>query len=387
VRPWVVALVALAACSRPAKDNDEVAPVDSAHADERAHGGLPKRVRLPPNVIADAKIETTPVSMEVLATTLGLAGDIVADPDKSARVSSPVAGHLESVSVKEGSHVKKGDALAVLRVPDLGKVRGAYLATGAKARTARSNAERLKALLDQRLTSEQAYLDAKAEADSLDAESMALGDQLNAMGAGTGGGADFLLTLRAPLAGTVIARDAVVGQPVTTEQVLASIADLSEVWFLGRVFEKDLGRLAEGSPAEVTLNAYPTQHFEGTLERLGQQIDPVARTLTARVRLTNKDQLLRVGLFGVARIGLAQCEKREPGLIIPRTALSEIAGKQVVFVQEADGDYELHEVTVGDSALGRVQILTGLREGERVVSSGAFTLKSSVLKASLAEDE
>ena len=381
-RAWI--LVLLVACSKPSKD-DGPATEGSAHADETAHEGLPKRIRLTPDIVRDAKIETLPVTKEVLATTLGLAGEIVADPDRSAKVSSPVPGHLENVHFKEGDQVKRGDALATLRVPDLGRIRGAYAATAAKAQAARANAGRLKSLLDQRLTSEQSYLDAKTEADALDAEANALSVQLGGMGAG--GGAGFLLTLRAPVAGTIISRDAVVGQPVTTDQVLANIADLGEVWFLGRVFEKDLGRLAEKSPAEVTLNAYPKDQFEGSLERLGQQIDPVARTLTARIRLTNRDQKLRVGLFGVARIGLAQCEKRESAIVIPRTALVDIAGKQVVFVQEADGDYEVHDVTLGDSALGKVEVINGLREGEKVVVQGAFTLKSAVLKSSLTEEE
>jgi cobalt-zinc-cadmium efflux system membrane fusion protein len=371
-----------AACTHARKgDPDKAAPSASA-TDE--HKGLVRRVRLPASVVADAHIETKPVTKEILATTLGLAGEIVSDPDRSARVASPVAGRLETVSFREGAHVAKGDPLVTLRVPDLGKVRSAYAATTARSKTARTNADRLKALLDQRLTSEQTYLDAKAEADALEAEAHALGDQLSAMGAG---GSDVLLPIRAPIAGIVIARNAVVGEPVNTDRVLASIADLSEVWFLGRVFEKDLGRLAEGSPAEVTLNAYPQQHFEGTLEQLGQTIDPVARTLTARVRLKNRDGLLRVGLFGVARIGLAQCERREPGLIVPRTAITEITGKQVVFVKQPDGEYVMHDVGVGDSALGKVEILTGLREGEEVVTSGVFTLKSTVLKASLADDD
>ncbi len=378
------ALTVLVACSNGGKgDADKAAPSASA-GDE--HKGLVKRVRLPASVVADAKIEVKPVTTEILATTLGLAGEIVADPDRSARVSSPLAGHLETVSVREGAHVTKGDPLVVLRVPDLGKVRSAYAATTVRAKTARSNAGRLKALFDQRLTSEQNALDAKAEADALDSEARALGEQLGAMGAGAAG-SDFLLTIRAPVSGVVISRNAIVGEPVTTDKVLASIADLEEVWFLGRVFEKDLGRLAEGLPAEVTLNAYPQQQFDGTLEQLGQTIDPVARTLTARVRLKNRNNLLRVGLFGVARIGLAQCEKREPGLIVPRTAITEITGKKVVFVREPDGEFVMHEVGVGDSALGKVQILTGLREGEPIVTNGVFTLKSAVLKASLADDD
>ncbi|CAN5177991.1 efflux RND transporter periplasmic adaptor subunit [soil metagenome] len=381
----IVVLLLVLACSKPATTDATPASSESGHVDESEHPALPRRVHLSPDVIRDAKIEAIPVSMEILATTLGLAGEIVADPDRSAKVSSPVAGRLEEVRFKEGAEVKKGEALATLRVPDLGRVRGAYAATAAKAKAAHTNSDRLKSLLDQRLTSEQSYVDAKTDADALDAEATALAEQLGAMGAGSGAG--FLLTLRAPTGGTIIARDAIVGQPVATDQILASIADLGEVWFLGRVFEKDLGRLAENAPGEVTLNAYPQDRFDGVLEHLGQQIDPVARTLTARVRLTNRAGMLRVGLFGVARIGLANCEKREPGLIVLRTAVIEVANKSVVFVEEPDGDYEMHDVVVGDSALGKVQIVTGLREGERVVVRGAFTLKSVVMKSNLAEEE
>lgn len=76
-----------------------------------------------------------------------------------------------------------------------------------------------------------------------------------------------------------------------------------------------------------------------------------------------------------------------PALVVPRTALTEVAGKTVVFVHHKDGDFELHEVVLGASALGRVEIASGLREGEEVVTSGAFTLKSAVLKSTIAEEE
>ncbi len=190
---WLLAVV-LAGCS---KDKGvETKTGAPAHSDEPEHSGLPTKITLAPNVVLDAKILTAPVTREVLATTIGLAGEIVADPDNSARVSSPVAGHIETVDFKEGMKVKKGDTLATLRVPDLGKLRGAFAATAAKARTARSNADRMKALLEQRLTSEQASLNASAEADALEAEANAQSQQLHAMGVG---GSAFLLTLRAPI--------------------------------------------------------------------------------------------------------------------------------------------------------------------------------------------
>lgn len=354
---------------------------------EHEHESLPKTVHLSPAVFRNAKLEVAPAAKELLGANIVLPGEVVADPDRSARISSTVPGRVEDVRFRDGALVKKGDVMVVVRVPDLGKVRGAYTATTGKAKAARANADRLKDLVENRLASQQAYLDAEAEAQSLDAEAKALGEQLAAVGAGGGGGAGVLLNLRAPLTGVVIKRDAVVGQPVTAEQTLGSIADLSEAWFLGRVFEKDLGRLHEGARAEVELNAYPAEHFDGTIELLGQQIDPIARTLTARIRITNRRGLLRIGLFGGARVESGDEKPKEPVLVVPRSALTEIAGKPVVFVRTGDETFEVHELVVGESAVGKVQVLTGLKEGEPIVTRGVFTLKSIVLKGTFGEED
>lgn len=372
--------------ARPAAPKTEEKADASAHRDEPEHEDLPKRVRLAKDVIADAKIQTAPVTKEVLAVTLTLPGEISADPDKSARVSSAVAGRLVDVRFKEGSAVKKGDVLAVVRVPEIGRVRSAYNGTAARATSARVNADRLAPLAEKGLASKQDALAAKAEADALEAEARALNEQLGALGMGTsGGGSD--LVLRAPVAGIVVVRDAMVGQPVTTEQTIATIADLSEAWFLARVFEKDLGRLEAGARADVQLNAYPKERFAGSVEYLGRQIDPVARTVTARIRLANRRDLLRIGLFGNARVATGEEATKAPRLVILRTAIADIGGKPVVFVRHADDDFELHEVVVGESALEKVEILSGLREGEQVVVEGVFTLKSVVLKGTIAEEE
>ncbi len=363
-------------------------PAPSAHADEEEHSALPRKVRLPASVVADAKIKTAPVQRELLAATLALPGEIAADPDRSARLSTPVPGRLVHVSFKEGAVVKKGDVLALVRIPELAKLRAANAATGAKAASARANAGRLEALLAKGLTSTQEAMSAKADADALDAETGALAEQIRVLGIGAGdarGGSE--LALRAPLSGTVVARSAIVGQPVSADETIATITDLSEVWFVGRVFEKDLRRLREGARADVELNAQPDEHFAGSVEYIGQQIDPSARTVTARIPLTNRDKLLRIGLFGTARVATGETEKRAPTLVVPLTAIVEIAGKQVVFVRHADGDYEIHDVVLGESALGKIEIASGLREGELVVVEGAFTLKSVVLKSTLTEEE
>lgn len=381
----VVLSCALAlSCSKKQGEHREEkpAPAGSTNEDESEREALPSKVRIADSVIADAKIRTAPATREPLALVLSLPGELAADPDKSARVSSPVAGRIERVDFKEGSQVKKGDLLAQIKIPELGKLRAESSAAGAKAQAARSNADRLRALREQRFASDQDVLNAEAEARALEEESRGLQEQIAAFG---GGGGASTLSLRAPVSGVVLSRDAIVGQPVTAEQTIASIADLSELWFLGRVFEKDLARLHVGAQAEVTLNAYPGERFLGAVEYVGRQIDPGSRTVTARVRLTNRDDVLKVGLFGTARV--ATGEHEAPALVVPTDAIADIAGNSVVFVRQPDGAFEVHPVTPGRIAPGKTEILSGLREGAEVVVEGVFTVKSAVLKSTFGEEE
>ena len=391
-RAWLCGVVVcLAACdtAQPAATHERHPPGVSApeHSDEPAHEELPKLVRLSPQVIADAQIHASPVQRERLPSTLALPGEVAADPDKSARLSSPIPGRIDSVRFQEGDNVKQGQLLATIAVPNLGRLRAEQAAAAARAAAARANAERLEQLLAQRLTAAQTYRDALAQAEALELEARSAAQHLEALGLGEPRGNPSQLSLRAPFAGAVVSRNAVLGQPVVADEVLAEIIDLSEVWFLGRVFEKDLGRLRLRSKAEVELNAYPRERFAGVVEYIGQRVDPVARTVTARIRLSNRNDRLRIGLFGNAYVALEEVAQREPLLVVPRSALTEVARKQVVFVQHPDGDFELHEVVLGRAAVGKVEVVSGLREGERVVDQGVFTLKSAVLKSTFTEEE
>ncbi|MBK8213742.1 MAG: efflux RND transporter periplasmic adaptor subunit [Myxococcales bacterium] len=386
VTTLALAFVALPACkgkSAPEKADEPRATEDGGEAE---HDELPKVVKLDPEPRARAGIRSEPAKKETLAKTLTLSGEIVADPDRTAKVSSPVAGRLERVAMREGAVVKKGDVLAELRVPDLGRARGALLSATAKAKAARANEARLKGLFESKMTSEQSYLDAKAEADARDAESRALAVELSGLGAG-GGEGGVLLALRAPVAGSVVARDAVVGQPVAPEQVLGQITDLAQVWFLGRVFEQDLSSLTVGAKADVVLNAFPRTTVPGVVEAIGQKVDPGARTVVARIRLENPSGNLRLGLFGKGLVAIPELAAAEPVLVVARSAVVDVAGKSVVFVEDSPGSYTRHDVTLGLSAPGKVQVLGGLREGEAVVVAGVFTLKSVLLKGSMAEDD
>lgn len=343
-----------------------------------------KKIQLSARVLEKAKVRTEPAKKQSVDLSLAASGEVVADPDRSARVTSPIAGRIEQVSFKEGASVKKGQILAVVRVPELGKARAVFASASVRGASARANADRLKTLADRGLAAKQEVVAATAEADALEVEAKAAAEQLGALGS-SAGGAGTSLAVRSPLAGIVTRRNAVLGQAITAEEAIANVIDLSELWFLARVYEKDVGRIDVGRRADVQFAAYPNERFGGAVEYLGKEIDPGARTFTARVRLDNAKGVLRVGLFGTARIATGE-ERKEPTLAIPRSAITDIEGKACVFVKEADG-FEKREVELGLVGVDRAEIVRGVREGELVVVEGVFTLKSIAMKGAMGDDD
>jgi membrane fusion protein, heavy metal efflux system len=360
------------------------------HEDEaERHEELPNKVRLPPNVVRAAGIKVAPAVLESLPATVDLTGEIAADPDRSAQLAARVPGRIVEVRVKEGDRVKAGQTVAVLESPELARARATLAAVAARARSARLNADRLASLAAKSLASGQEVTAAQAEGAALEAEVAAARQTLAALGQTEdqveGRGARVII--RAPLAGFVLSRDAVQGQSVDAAHVIAVLGDLEQVYFLGRLFEKDLARVQVGAQAEVRLNAYPAEVFEGKIQTIGRQIDPSARTVTARILVRNHGDLVKVGLFGTGRVVVVAADPQAKHVVVPLAAVTRVADKDVVFVRQVDGDFELHPITVGRTAGGRAEILSGLRAGEQVVVDGAFTLKSAILKHTFGEED
>lgn len=363
----------------------------SEHKDEtEEHEALPSKVRLAPNVIASTGIKTERVKAMVLPSTIDLTGEIASDQDRTAQVTARVSGRILEVRVKEGDRVRAGAVLAIVESPELAKARAARTSAEARLRAARLNAQRLANLEAKSLASGQEVAAAQAEAASLEADAVAARQTLAAFGRDVLQieGAPARLDLRSPLDGFVFSRSVIRGQTVGPEQVIVVVGNLDRAVFLAKLFEKDLMQVADGAAAEVRLNALPGQLFEGKILSIGKQLDPTARTVLARISVTDHDGLLKVGLFGTARIVVGSgAPEREPKLVLPAAAVTKIANKDVVFVKQADGDFEVHPVTLGHTAAGRVEILSGLRAGEEVVTIGVFNLKGAVLKSTFGEEE
>lgn len=406
---WMATL--LAGCGSCSRSNPEGAATPAAqHRDEAApHASLPTRVTLSPEVVKAAGIRTQAVTAQALPATVEVVGEVAADPDRAARVTARIPGRILSVHAREGDRVRQGALLCVIESLDLLRTRAVLAAAQAREKSASENAARLTNLVPSGLAARQEVLGATAESQALQAEASAAAQSLRTLGAGSpreGGGAR--LELRAPIDAVVVSRNATLGQSVDPDSVLFDLADLQHAHFVGRLFEKNLARVEVGAQAEVRLNAYPEQVLVGQVESIGRQLDPVARTVVARLRIVDRANLLRIGLFGVARIstpdpvaegrpqpaageaprdGGSDAERAEKTLVVPLSALSRIADRDVVFVRQPDGHFELHPVTLGRTASGLAEILTGLRPGEQVVIDGVFTLKSTLLRATLAEED
>jgi membrane fusion protein, heavy metal efflux system len=360
------------------------------HADDlEKHDELPNRVRLPPEVVRAAGIKTAPAAVDSLPATVDLTGEIAADPDRSAQLAARVPGRIVDVRIKEGDRVKTGQIVAILDSPEIARARAVLAAVAARSKSAQLNADRLKILESKSLASGQEVAVAEAEGAALAADFAAARQTLAALGqpAEQSEGRGARVTIRAPLGGFVLGRDAVRGQSVDAGHIIAVIGDLDQVYFLGRLFEKDLARVKVAAAAEVRLNAYPNEVFEGKIETIGRQIDPAARTITARILVRNHGDLVKVGLFGTARVVIGPVEDQARRVVVPIAAVTRIANKDAAFVRQSDGDFDLHPVVMGRSAGGKIEILSGLRAGEEIVVEGVFTLKSAILKRTFGEED
>ncbi|PIM52487.1 efflux transporter periplasmic adaptor subunit, partial [Roseateles chitinivorans] len=170
--------------------------------------------------------------------------------------------------------------------------------------------------------------------------------------------------VRAPLAGRVIEMGAAPGGYWNDVNApLMTIADLSRVSVTAAVPEKDLARIFVGQSAQVVLNAYPDDPRAGTVRYIGEVLDPDTRTVKVRLILDNADGRLRPGMF----VKLRFAGPSHPAPVVPASALLQDGLFTRVFVERAPGRYVAREVTVGAAMGDEVEIVSGLRPGERVV--------------------
>ena len=191
--------------------------------------------------------------------------------------------------------------------------------------------------------------------------------------------ATSVFPLLAPFAGTVIEKDAVLGELATPDKTLFTVADLSVLWVQAALFEKDLAMVRVGAPAEITVTAYPNELFRGRVAYIGEVFDKQTRTVRARIEVENKDARLKPDMFAHASI---EAGGTTEALLLPQEAVVLLQGQPTVYVEDAHG-FEPRAVQLGARYGGRVAIEGGVAAGDLVVTAGAYALKARALKSQL----
>jgi cobalt-zinc-cadmium efflux system membrane fusion protein len=335
--------------------------------------------------VSRAKLTSELVTKRALAPTLDLVGSVNFDPDAVADVGGRIAGRITRVMVTVGDAVTSGRPLVELESHNLGDALAELLSARANLMAAENRAQRESALAEKQLSSATVVEAARAEAKALQAEVKGAEQRLLAMGITPGeiknlhaGDGPRLVTLRAPIAGEVVERYAVLGQVVDPTEPIMRIANLSALWVELDVYERDLAHVAVGDEAEIRSETYPDKIFHGTVSYVNATIDVATRTARVRVEVPNPDRQLRPGQFVHARLSTRGIT--EPIIAIPRKAVLQVEGEPSVFVQVDKTHYTARPVELGRVAGDLVEIKRGLLEGERVVIEGGFVLKSELLR-------
>ena len=381
----LVALALLAGCrGQPTNDGhaDEAAHDDHDNREEPASGGV---VRISKTGLERSGIQTEPVRLERLVGGIDAPAEVQLNPNRTAHVTPMVPGQIDEVYVSLGDTVKAKQALATMRSVALGEARSAVTNARAAVEVARANFVRQEELKREGIGSQRAYLEAQGDLRSSESDLAAATERLHVYGGRKGAGSTT--TIRSPLAGIVIERHATAGEVVSEGSSLFMVSDLSRVWIVGRVYEQDVAAARVGAPAVVSLQAYPGKSWSGEVSYVSHTLDPHSRTLDIRVELDNPDGTLRPGLFG--RISLSpDGDLTEQVSVIAQSAVQRVEGQTLVFVAaEEPGVFRPTFVTLGARARGKVEIRDGLAEGDQVVVSGAFTLKSELLRGQLSEGD
>lgn len=307
-----------------------------------------------------------------------------------AEITTLVRGRVVDVYGDLGQEVKANAPLAILYSSELGLAQSAYLKARAKLHVAEQAYGRAKFLLEEKVIGEAELQRRHAELLSIQAEANESRDRLKLLGMDAGELRRLdqsreirsVVPIVAPFAGRIIGRKLTRGEVVETAENLFVIADLSEVWIVANIPEKDIPfvhsvHASGGTQVEVRINAYPKETFKGTITYVGDVLDPVTRTLQLRLELPNPDGRLKPEMFATIRLF---SESQPDRLAVPEAALQRDQGRTFVFVQRSPSEYELREVHIGESNGTFTSILGGLNEGEPVVTHGAFVLKSELLK-------
>ena len=377
---WLVLLVAVAlaglfACERT--------PDQASEGKKVILADRPGVLHLTAEELARTVIEVAPVARGELRVSREFPATVQANANQLAEVTALIRGRVMKVHVDVGQDVKKDALLAMLYSTDLGVAEGAYLKAAAKLYEAKLAYERARELQEQKVVSLAELQRREAAMKTARAETLEARNRLELLGVpdtevarlDREGTIKADVLLRAPFDGRVIMRNITRGEVVETQQKLFTVADLSDVWVVGNVPEKDVQFIRKDQKVNVIVSAYPHAIVPGTITYIGDVLDPATRTMRLRVTVLNPDRLLKPEMFATV---LVYAAVDQDGLTVPLAAVQNGPTGTMVFVQRGTNDFEVRTVKLGNEQGEVVTVLEGVSAGEQVVTKGSFVLKSEM---------
>lgn len=312
------------------------------------------RIDLAPDDLKKARIHTAQVTTGSIAAGLRTPGIVKANEYTEVHVTPLVGGLVKQVPVVLGDHVRRGQPLAVIFSGDLAEAETAYISDLAEYEADHKKLERTQTLLKLGAASQQEEEEVTAAHAGREAHVQASRQKLELLGASRhqiaelqeAGLINANLVVPAPISGVVLMRAANLGLVATPAQELFTVADLSRVWVLASVNEKDFASVRVGSPASITAPAYVGRTWNGRVVYIQPQVDPATRTAQARIEVPNLDEKLRIDMY--VDVDFATNSNLR-GIVVPQSAVQAIGDKEFVFlpVKDSDGSFALRQVKVG----------------------------------------
>jgi len=359
-------------------------------------------VTLSPDKLENAQLRTEVVAEQTGMPSEGAAGirttgTVQPNAYKEVPVFPIAGGIIRQINVELGNKVNRGQALATIFSSELADAEAGYLKMAAEVEEHHKHHIRTIELVEIGAASREELEQATSLKKTAEANFGSARERLILLGLSEKQVEELraaqklpkpLIAVESPASGTLVGRAVNTGEVVMMGKEMFRVADLTSVWVIAQIYEKDFQTVNIGTPAVVTTSAYPGRVFNGRVSYIDPRVDPQTRTAQVRVELGNPREALRLGMFvDVNFSGAVQAASSAQTLpAVPRSAVQSIGPKQIVYVAtDRPGSFVQREVSVGQEVNGMLPVYNGVSAGERVVTEGSFLLRAESLKLNPAQ--
>ena len=326
------------------------------------------------------KVTLMKVGQADIREELRIPGSIQVVDQRMAKIGAPVTGRITDIYAVLGQHVKQGQALATLNSTELAQNQLVYIKALQQIDLQTKAVERARVLLEADVISKAEVQRREVELSAAKADLNAAGDQLQVLGMTSQGVANLsktskmhsFSTVTARISGTVISRKINLGQVVQPADELFIVADLSKVYAVAEVPERQIDLIEKGQEVDILIPSINQKPIKGKLVYVSDIVNPETRTVMVRSELSNSVGEIKPDML----VSMLVQSKPIPKLSVPVKSIVRQNDKNYVFVQISANKYLLREVIVGDDYDGMLAIVSGVEEGETIVADGAFHLNN-----------